>query len=110
MSRSTRRKFLKTSLAVAGGTILGRNRATHAGGGEPTPQVVTGVRGANETIRVAVAGVNGRGVAHLDEFTPMPNVKVVAIADPDSRLFGSRLKLIQDKGHNTAKAVQDVRR
>ena len=40
----------------------------------------------------------------------MPNVQVVRIVDPDSRLFASRIKLVEEKGHNTPKAVQDIRR
>lgn len=110
MSRHSRRRFLKNSLAVAGGTVLGgglgpshQNRARGA-------QVATKVRGANERIRIAVAGVNGRGVSHLDMFTVMPNVQVVSLIDPDSRLFSSRIKLVEEKGHNTPKALRDIRR
>jgi len=61
-------------------------------------------------IRLAVAGVNGRGVAHIDGFTVMPNVQVASIIDPDSRLFAPRIKLVEEKGHNTPSAVQDIRR
>jgi len=60
-------------------------------------------------IRVAVAGVHGQGIGHLDTYTVMPNVRVVRIVDPDSRLFASRIKLVEEKGHNTPTAVQDIR-
>jgi predicted dehydrogenase len=110
MSRLSRRGFLKTSLAVAGGASL-LNGCSSAGGGlKRAAGPATRVRGANERIRVVVAGVNGRGVAHLDTFTVMPNVQVVSVIDPDSRLFSSRIRLVEEKGHNTPKAVQDIRR
>jgi predicted dehydrogenase len=57
-----------------------------------------------------VAGLNGRGVAHLDAFTVMADVRVAAIIDPDGRLFASRIKLVEEKGKNTPAALQDVRR
>ena len=39
--------------------------------------------GANDTIRVAVIGVNGRGHSHLEGFEPLENVEVSTIVDPD---------------------------
>ena len=33
------------------------------------------VLGANDTIRVGVAGINGRGGSHIGEFTGMENVQ-----------------------------------
>jgi len=46
--------------------------------------------GANETIRVGVAGINGRGGSHIDAYGKMQDVKVVYLIDPDTRLFKSR--------------------
>jgi predicted dehydrogenase len=110
MSRLSRRKFLKTSLVVAGGAALSSNRRSRGEVIEPAVGPATRVRGANEMIRVAVAGINGRGTAHLEMYTPMPNVRVVSIIDPDSRLFASRIKYVEEKGHNTPTPAQDIRR
>jgi predicted dehydrogenase len=68
------------------------------------------VLGANERIRVAVAGINGRGTAHIDEFARMENVEVACLVDPDSRLFESRIKQVRDRGGNEPQCVQDIRR
>lgn len=68
------------------------------------------VLGANETIRVAVAGINGRGAAHIDEFARMEKVQVAYLVDPDSRLFESRSKQVRDRGGNAPKCEQDIRR
>jgi predicted dehydrogenase len=99
----SRRSFLQASLAagVAGAyfTISGTKSSAR-------------VIGANDTIRVAVCGINGRGKSHIDAFAPMKNVQVAALVDPDSRLFDSRIKLVRDKAKNEAevKTYQDVRK
>lgn len=68
------------------------------------------VLGANDTIRVAVAGLNGRGAEHVGQFSGMPGVQVTYLVDPDIRTFKSRVETVQQKGHNTPKTVLDVRR
>ncbi len=81
--------------------------------GEETKPAIgpaSGVLGANERIRVAVAGINGRGTAHLEMYAPMPNVQIVYLVDPDSRLFASRIKFVEEKAHSTPQAAQDIRR
>ena len=99
MSRQNRRAFLKRAAAsgvAATFTIAG----TGASGR---------VLGSNDRVRVAVAGVNGRGRSHLTGFASMNNVEVAYIVDPDSRLFDSRSKMVEERGGNTPECVQDVR-
>ncbi|MDX9752702.1 MAG: Gfo/Idh/MocA family oxidoreductase [bacterium] len=95
-SEFNRRTFMQRSL-VTGGALF----AIHAGNHK--------VLGANETIRVAITGINGRGRNHIDEFQEMENVEVVALIDPDSRLFASRGKQVVDKGGKQPQVYQDVR-
>jgi predicted dehydrogenase len=109
MSRLSRRGFLKNSLVAAGGSLVaGSWSARKSVAQEAAP--ATGVRGANETIRVVVAGLNGRGKSHYGAFAGMEHVQVVCLADPDSRLFGSAVKAVESKGHNKPDTVQDIRR
>jgi len=70
------------------------------------------VLGANDTIRVAVAGINGRGSSHIGELLALKDekVQIVTLIDPDSRLFDSRKKRIGDKTGKEPACVQDVRR
>ena len=98
MLRPTRRSFLKGSLSIAAGPLL--IAGTKASGD---------FRGANETIRIAVAGINGRGGSHIGEFSGMPLVKIAYLVDPDSRLFASRLKNIEKKVEYAPKTAQDMR-
>ena len=97
MSRVNRRSFLKSSLATGLVFAVGSTRNGK-------------VLGANDTIRIGVAGINGRGKSHINGFGKQENVDVIYLIDPDSRLFDSRIKLAEEAGGVTPKAVQDIRK
>jgi predicted dehydrogenase len=82
MSRANRRTFLKTSLAAAAGASAFTIAGTKSSGR---------VLGANDTIRIAIAGLNGRGSEHVKQFSNMENVQITYLVDPDARTFGQRL-------------------
>jgi len=95
----SRRQFLGGSLAVAGaGFAIGGTRSTGR------------VIGANDTVRVAVAGLNGRGGSHVDEYVKMPDVTIAYLVDPDSRTFDKRIRQIESHGRRAPSTVQDIRR
>ncbi len=96
MSRITRRKFMKRSLAAAGGTFV----VSHAG---------HRVLGANERIRAAVAGIHGRGGAHIGSLAKMKDVEVAYLIDPDSTLFERRAGDVEKRTGRRPKCVQDIR-
>lgn len=68
------------------------------------------VRGANDTIRVAVVGVRGRGWSHALGFEALKNVQVVAFVDPDLQDANRRAKQFESKFGRPMKVVQDMRR
>lgn len=98
MSHMNRRRFLQGSLAAAATVTISGTKSSG------------NVIGANETINMAVAGINGRGRSHIGEFAPMQNVRVTWLVDPDSRLFDSRSRMVQDRGGNRPQTTQDIRR
>jgi predicted dehydrogenase len=100
MSRHTRRTFLKRVTAAGIGATFAIS-GTKASGK---------ILGANETIRIGVAGINGRGSAHIEAFAKMPNVEVAYLIDPDSRLFAMRSKQIEKATGYQPKCVQDIRK
>jgi len=106
MAKQTRRDFLKTTAAAGLGVSLG------IGGTKATGRVI----GANDRIRIAVAGINGRGTAHLgidrhaNGFPSVKGVEIAAMVDPDSRLFEPRGKRFRDLYGYTPKCYQDLRR
>ncbi len=92
MARLSRRKFLQTTLATAATITIAGTKSSGK------------VLGANEVIRVGVAGLNGRGGSHLGAFRGMAGVQVTYLIDPDSRVLARRAK-----DQNGVRAVQDVR-
>lgn len=101
MPSLSRRNFLKRAAATAGAATTFAIAGVSASGR---------VLGANDRVRVAVAGINGRGQTHMTGFAQMKDVEVAYLVDPDSRLFASRSKIVKEKAGNTPACVQDVRR
>jgi predicted dehydrogenase len=96
---TTRRSFLKGSLSVAAGSLL------------ITGTKATGdFRGANEQIRIAIAGINGRGGSHMSEFGGMNDVRIAYLVDPDTRLYPAKIKTVEAKGKGAPKVEKDIRR
>ncbi len=100
MNRHSRRDFLKTA-AVAGLTTTFTISGTRASG-----QVV----GANERIRIAVCGLNGRGQSHAGSYIGMKNVELAYVVDPDERVCNRAVASYskKDNGKNV-KGIADVR-
>ena len=96
MDTQKRRSFLKAS---------GTAGLVFAISGTKTTKVL----GANDTIRVAVTGIHGRGGHHIGQYQEMDNVEVVCLVDPDARTFEKRTKQVEDLGGKTPAAYQDIR-
>ncbi len=87
MTNWTRRNFLKTTAAAAGAAATFSISGTRASGR---------IIGANDEVRVAVIGLNGRGGSHINEFKKLPKVRIVALCDVDEHVLdGSARKLDQ---------------
>jgi predicted dehydrogenase len=94
MSHLSRRTFLKSAGIGALATLA--------------PASVGRVLGANDRIRMAVAGLNGRGGEHVNEWLAQKGVEITYLIDPDSRVFAKRLKQIGDKAK--PQTITDVRK
>ena len=101
MSRRTRREFLGQSLA--GAAFAG----FAIGGTKSSGRII----GANDTIRLGVAGLNGRGGSHVDEFGKMDGVEISYLIDPDIKTYDKRIKQLDKlKPGSNPRTVTDVRR
>ncbi|HNQ90189.1 MAG TPA: Gfo/Idh/MocA family oxidoreductase [Verrucomicrobiota bacterium] len=98
-SQTTRREFLKRSTTAGAAVLICGTSATSR------------VFGANDRLRIAVAGVNGRGSSHISGFLDQPNVEVAYLIDPDRTVLDQKLKALTQKvqGKYTPKGVTDVR-
>jgi predicted dehydrogenase len=88
-----RRDFLKTSTAAI---IAARTTGLRM------------IHSPNETIRVGVIGVNGRGVVHAQNFSRIANSEVAYICDVDANVIGKAVKAAS--GGEAIKTVSDFRR
>ena len=73
MSRTTRRTFLKQATAAGIATTFAISSARSA----------ERILGANDRVRLGIAGINGRGGSHMNEFGGMKDVEVAYLIDPD---------------------------
>lgn len=99
MKVTNRRTFLKSAAASAVFplfTIAG----TKASGR---------VLGANDAIRVGVAGIHGQGNGHIDQYLQLKGAQVTHLIDPDRSLHESRSKKVREAGGNAPKTFQDIR-
>ena len=99
MTQLTRRSFLKKSALAAAATIT-------ISGTKSSGRVI----GANDTIRIGVAGLNGRGGAHVGAWAGMKNVQITHLIDPDTRTWKNRIKQATAKnGGPDPKTMTDIR-
>jgi len=93
----SRRDFSKTVAGAAAATaVIGTT-------------IPSTVLGANEKLRIAVAGVNGRGKSHIREWCKMPNVEVAWIIDPDTKLFPKTIQMVEELQGKKPKTATDLR-
>jgi len=105
MARISRRRLIEDSFfAAAIAAVAGA--PTRAWARESTGRQL----GPNDTIRIAVLGVHGRGMNHVEAYASMKDVQVAAICDPDSNTFANAVKAVESRGGKTPITVQDVRR
>jgi predicted dehydrogenase len=89
MKTFTRRDFIKSSIAAGAGLALA--------GCKTMPAPHARIRGANEDIRAAVVGINGRGGSHIQAFDDMSGVRVAALCDVDKKVLERRSKPFKDR-------------
>ena len=107
--KQTRRKFIATTvtgtlasvvapLALAEESVL------------TTPTIIPKAAfGANDRIRVAVLGLNGRGNNHVEDVMKQDNVVVATLCDPDMVVLKAKEKAFQDKYKQKVAIEQDFR-
>ncbi len=90
-----------------------KNTGTAAAAAAAAPLVKTAWANSspNETVHVAVIGLNGRGRAHYSEWSKIPNVEVAYLCDVDERIFSMHLKAMEKFAPNRKpKTEVDIRR
>ena len=107
MSRLTRRRFVQLAAAGLGATAASGIHADFViAGTKSSPRVL----GANDKVRVAVAGIHGRGGDHIGEYCNLKGVEVAYLVDPDTTQFAARVKSVEKRAGNKPQCVQDLRK
>lgn len=94
---TTRRSFLKASLAAGTAAVISGTKGRAK------------IIGANDRVRIAVAGLNGRGGSHIGGFMGQKNVEIAYLVDPDSRAVARRIDEVDRKGKYKPKGAADIR-
>jgi predicted dehydrogenase len=95
-----RRDFVKTSAAAGLGLL--------AGATGPGPLFAMPGSPA-ERVRIAVVGVNGRGVVHAQNFSSLPNSEVAYICDVDTNVIAKAMTATRSQAA-APKIISDFRR
>ncbi len=98
---TSRRNFLKASSAAGASLLITGTRASGQ------------VQGANDRVRMAVIGLNGRGrSAHVPGFLKVGNVEIAYLVDPDADVLDREMRRLYQKtdGKTTCQPVSDVRK
>ena len=104
MSEMNRRGFLRRGVAMTAGSFAALSTFDRLG---------ASARGANSEIRLGIAGIRGRGGAHIGDFMKLAGVKVVALCDPDKRVLEQGVTQFKKKYNANDEAIQgyaDVRK
>jgi predicted dehydrogenase len=96
MKTLTRRNFLKTSALTGAALTLPASFWSR-------------VLGANEDVRVAVVGFNGRGRDHINGFRQLRGARVVALCDVDRDILEREAKRFRDR-NEPVQTFTDVRK
>lgn len=97
-----RREFLKGVTFGAGAAML----APRVWGADE----VKAPAEPRDIVRVAFAGVRGRGADHVKDFVKMKDVKIAALIDPDENVIEKAMKAATDGGGEKPRYEKDIRR
>jgi predicted dehydrogenase len=75
-----------------------------------TSSALAASKSPNDTIRVAVLGVNGRGTNHIAGYSKLKNVEVVSLVDPDAAVARKVASQMEGRTGRKVATVQDLRR
>jgi len=113
MSDVTRRSFLEQTLYIAAAGLAAARTAEGAriDGATTQPSTQPSRRiPPSERVAVAVLGLHGRGLEHLENFASNDQVEVVAICDPDEAQYAKAQRKLLEHSRPAAKTYQDIRK
>lgn len=103
-TENTRRKFIKQAVTGAaalsfGGVLPGFSAKSYAS-----------IMGSNDRIKVAMMGVNARGLALASNFSLQPNCEITYVCDVDSHAAAKCIDKVEQNQKKRPKAEPDFRK
>jgi len=106
MGSINRRDFLKDTAALSAALAAAGLSGRPTWAEEPKAEKAS----PNDTLRVAVVGVRGRGKDHVRGFLGKSNVVITHICDCDEGVIGGAMKSVEDKQKAAPKYEKDIRK
>ncbi len=97
-NKYSRKDFLKTAGLGAAGLTFAMSAKSYGN-----------IMGANERVRFGIIGLHGRGQAHIDAVSKLPNSTIEYLCDVDSKVLKDRLAQTKKRTGHDIKTIEDVR-
>ena len=99
MTELSRRRFVQSAAPASASMVLAGTQASGK------------VIGANDRLRIAVVGLNGRGKSHISGWLEQPNVEIAYLIDPDRDVLDARMSDLESRteGRFRTEGVSDIR-
>jgi predicted dehydrogenase len=110
MRAMDRREFLHGTAAVTAGVAAIKATAGATRADDEVKDNSAKKVGPNDTVRLAVIGVKGRGMEHVRGFNKLQDVRITTICDVDRNVIGPANRALTAKNGSEPKYVQDLRR
>ena len=110
MSEITRRSFLEHTLFTAAAGLAAAKTALGADAPKSDSASTETRVAPTPKVKLAVIGLNGRGMAHLESFVGDDRVEIVALCDVYERTFAKAQQKLADNGRKAARTYQDIRK
>ncbi|HJZ60135.1 MAG TPA: Gfo/Idh/MocA family oxidoreductase [Gemmataceae bacterium] len=102
----SRREFLNRAAILSAAAASGTTALA-----QTQPLTASRARAANDRLRVAVVGVNGRGMSHVAGFTNRNiNTEITVVCDCDEAVIGNAMKRVESAQGKAPKYEKDIRR
>jgi predicted dehydrogenase len=101
----SRRSFLRAGAGLAAGALAAQAlpaRPAPPAGQRPAARS----RGPNDRVNLAVIGLHGRGLNHIDAFGALPNVRIAGLCDVDLNVLEERTAYVEKTFGSRPRAYQ----
>jgi len=105
-----RRHFLQDTAAIAASLAAIPTMRSQARETDDDADADRKPASPNATLRVAVCGVKGRGMEHIEGWSKQKDVRITTICDVDLNVTGRATNAIERRYGSQPKVVQDIRR